>query len=408
MSQALLIPEAFSPSVSLHSGRPATTSLEVAKFFGKQHQHVMRSIDDLRSNTPESFSASNFGRAEYSDEQGKPRPMFILYRDGFMLLVMGYTGKKALAMKLAYIEAFNRMEEELARQKEADRNITQDIVDFPGTLSLTPSSVADRKPLRALVGSWAKLSNAPFDACWNQLKAAFNLANIKELPQEWIPDALAWVQARKEADRNITQDIVDFPGTLSLTPSSVADRKPLRALVGSWAKLSNAPFDACWNQLKAAFNLANIKELPQEWIPDALAWVQARIEALPRALPPQPERLPLYRNGCFYPPHRDRSHVPGPREAALLELWQDWSRREANLRQEFMAMLRELDARRGDLFSYAVSDLGRNADTMFSPQCLLDSLFQSRTEAEQRFHQALDDASLHLRLSLNVAVALGR
>lgn len=329
MSQAPLLPsEHFSPSVSLHSGRPATTSLEVAKFFGKQHQHVMRSIDDLRSNTPESFSASNFGRAEYSDEQGKPRPMFILYRDGFMLLVMGYTGKKALAMKLAYIEAFNRMEEELARQKEAARNITQDIVDFPGTLSITPSSVADRKPLRALVGSWAKLSNAPFDACWNQLKAAFNLANIKELPQEWIPDALAWVQAR--------------------------------------------------------------------------------IDALPRALPPQPERLPLYRNGCFYPPHRDRSHVPGPQEAALLELWQDWTRREAGLRQEFMAMLRELDARRGDLFSYAVSDLGRNADTMFSPQCLLDSLFQSRTEAEQRFRQALDDASLHLRLSLNVAVALGR
>lgn len=53
-----------------------------------------------------------------------------------------------------------------------------------------------------------------------------------------------------------------------------------------------------------------------------------------------------------------------------------------------------------------MSDLGSNADTMsmFSPQCLLDSLFQSRTEAEQRFRQALDDASLHLRLSLNVAV----
>lgn len=329
MSQAPLLPsEHFSPSVSLHSGRPATTSLEVAKFFSKRHDHVVRSIQDLISNTPESFSAPNFGAAEYSDEQGKPRPMFILYRDGFMLLVMGYTGKKALAMKLAYIEAFNRMEEELARQKEAARNITQDIVDFPGSLSITPSSVADRKPLRALVGSWAKLSNAPFDACWNQLKAAFNLANIKELPQEWIPDALAWVQAK--------------------------------------------------------------------------------IDALPKALPPQPERLPLYRNGCFYPPHRDRSHVPGPQEAALLELWQDWTRREAGLRQEFMAMLRELDTRRGDLFSHAVSDLGRNANTMFSPQCLLDSLFQSRTEAEQRFRQALDDASLHLRLSLNVAVALGR
>ena len=329
MSQATLLPpEHCSPSVSLHSGRPATTSLEVAKFFGKQHQHVMRSIDDLRSNTPESFSASNFGRAEYSDEQGKPRPMFILYRDGFMLLVMGYTGKKALAMKLAYIEAFNRMEEELARQKEAARNITQDIVDFPGTLSITPSSVADRKPLRALVGSWAKLSNAPFDACWNQLKAAFQLTSIRDLPQEWIPDAIAWVQKR--------------------------------------------------------------------------------IDTLPKALPPQPERLPLYRNGCFYPPHRNWNHVPGPQEAALLELWQDWTQREASLRREFMDMLRELDNRRGDLLSHAVSDLGRNAATMFSPQCLLDSLFQSRTEAEQRFRQALDDASLHLRLSLNVAVALSR
>lgn len=215
MSQATLLPsEHFSPSVSLHSGRPATTSLEVAKFFGKQHQHVMRSIDDLRSNTPESFSASNFGRAEYSDEQGKPRPMFILYRDGFMLLVMGYTGKKALAMKLAYIEAFNRMEEELARQKEAARNITQDIVDFTGTLSITPSSVADRKPLRALVGSWAQVSGLPFAACWNQLKAAFNLANIKELPQEWIPDAIDWVQKRIDA--------LPAPAPAAALPSSPA------------------------------------------------------------------------------------------------------------------------------------------------------------------------------------------
>lgn len=331
MSQAQLIPEVFSPSVSLHAGRPATTSLEVAQFFGKRHDNVLRDIAALLSQLPENSLQLNFEETYQEQETPlgvKQVRMFILYRDGFMLLVMGYTGKKALAMKLAYIEAFNRMEEELARQKEAARNITQDIVDFPGTLSITPSSVADRKPLRALVGSWAKLSNAPFDACWNQLKAAFNLANIKELPQEWIPDALAWVQAK--------------------------------------------------------------------------------IDALPKALPPQPERLPLYRNGCFYPPHRNRSHVPGPQEAALLELWQDWTRREAGLRQEFMAMLRELDARRGDLFSHAVSDLGRNADTMFSPQCLLDSLFQSRTEAEQRFRQALDDASLHLRLSLNVAVALGR
>lgn len=88
----------------------------------------------------------------------------------------------------------------------------------------------------------------------------------------------------------------DFTGTLSITPSTTEDRKPLRALVGSWAQVSGLPFAACWNQLKAAFNLANIKELPQEWIPDAIDWVQKRIDALPApattaALPASPSSL---------------------------------------------------------------------------------------------------------------------
>ena len=190
MSQAQLLPtEHFSPSVSLHSGRPATTSLEVAQFFGKQHQHVMRSIDDLRSNTPESFSASNFGRAEYSDEQGKTRPMFILYRDGFMLLVMGYTGKKALAVKLAYIEAFNRLEAELAAQRGAA------LPNGPH-VAITPSTTASRKPLEKLVKVWARQSGLIVGDCWTMLNAAFNLQSITELPEEWIPDAIAWVQGK--------------------------------------------------------------------------------------------------------------------------------------------------------------------------------------------------------------------
>ena len=115
MSQALLLSDTI-PSVSLHDGRPATTSLEVARFFGKQHQHVIRDITGLTDNCPESFSASNFGRASYLDEQANNRPMYIIHRDGFMLLVMGYTGKKALALKLAYIEAFNHMEAEIAKR----------------------------------------------------------------------------------------------------------------------------------------------------------------------------------------------------------------------------------------------------------------------------------------------------
>ena len=333
MSQAQLIPEVFSPSVSLHAGRPATTSLEVANFFGKRHDNICRDIRGLIESTPENFRALNFEETFRTipgpNNSERQETYFILYRDGFMLLVMGYTGKKALAMKLAYIEAFNRMEEELARQKEAARNITQDIVDFPGSISITPSSVADRKPLRALVGSWAKLSNAPFDACWNQLKAAFQLANIKELPQEWIPDALAWVQAK--------------------------------------------------------------------------------IDALPKALPPQPERLPLYRNGAFYlPPANNPAHKPGPQEEALMALWKEWGSRTRELEQLFNSLSRDLDACRGKTFAYAISDLGRHADTAFSTDAMLEGLHASQDTACDLFRQALHSMSRQLLLSLNVAVAMGR
>ena len=221
MSQAeLLAPAPLSPSVSIHSGRPATTSLEVAKFFGKRHDNVLRDIDALLSQLPENSLQPNFEETYQEQETpfgAKRIRMFILYRDGFMLLVMGYTGKKALSMKLPYIEAFNRMEEELARQKESALSFpTPD--DFTGTLSITPSTTEDRKPLRALVGSWAQVSGLPFTACWNQLKAAFNLANIKELPQEWIPDAIDWVQKRIDALP------APAPATaLPASPSSPAD-----------------------------------------------------------------------------------------------------------------------------------------------------------------------------------------
>ena len=333
MSQAeLLSPASLSPSVSLHSGRPATTSLEVAKFFGKRHDNVLRDIDALLSQLPENSLQLNFEETYQEQETPlgvKQIRVFIIYRDGFMLLVMGYTGKKALGMKLAYIEAFNRMEEELARQKES------------------------------------------------------------AIPASPTPD--------------------DFTGTLSITPSTTEDRKPPRALVGSWAQVSGLPFAACWNQLKAAFNLANIKELPQEWIPDALAWVQARIDALPKALPPQPERLPLYRNGAFYlPPANNPAHKPGPQEEALMALWKEWGSRTRELEQLFNSLSRDLDACRGKTFAYAISDLGRHADTAFSTDAMLEGLHASQDTACDLFRQALHSMSRQLLLSLNVAVAMGR
>lgn len=240
------------------------------------------------------------------------------------------------------------------------------------------------------------------------LVAMFARTPVAKAFRRWVLDVLDKLDAEQHSALSSSVPD-DFPGTLSITPSSVADRKPLRALVGSWAKLSNAPFDACWNQLKAAFQLANIRDLPQEWIPDAIAWVQKRIDALPKALPPQPEHLPLYRDGAFYlPPANNPAHKPGPQEEALMALWKEWGSRTRELEQLFNSLSRDLDACRGKTFAYAISDLGRHADTAFSTDAMLEGLYASQDTARDLFRQALHSMSRQLLLSLNVAVAMGR
>ena len=103
-------------SIELHdiNGKqvPAVTSLQVAEAFGKEHLHVLRDIRNILES--DDFTESNFGLSEYTDSTGRTLPMYIMSRDGFVLLGMGSTGAKARAMKISYIVRFNEMEAELA------------------------------------------------------------------------------------------------------------------------------------------------------------------------------------------------------------------------------------------------------------------------------------------------------
>lgn len=107
----------IAPDVSLVNGNPATTSLAIAECFGKHHKNVLRDIDQLLTDCPKEFGRLNFELSSYTNSQGKGQPMYTIFFDGFILLVMGYTGKKALQMKLAYIAAFNAMREKLEAKK---------------------------------------------------------------------------------------------------------------------------------------------------------------------------------------------------------------------------------------------------------------------------------------------------
>lgn len=98
MSQALLL-SSPSPSVSLHDGRPATTSLDVSKFFRKRHDAVLRDLRNIIVNCPEEFTAHNFVVSNYMDNTGRSLAMYIIFRDGFTLLAMGYTGPEAMPVQ---------------------------------------------------------------------------------------------------------------------------------------------------------------------------------------------------------------------------------------------------------------------------------------------------------------------
>lgn len=119
--------------INIKNDEAVTTSLLVADVFEKQHKNVIRTIESLVDGCEDSGLkielAKNFRKSSYLDAQRKRRPMYYITRDGFALLVMGFTGKKALEWKLKYISAFNEMESYINFRK-ADKQIQKHSMTF--------------------------------------------------------------------------------------------------------------------------------------------------------------------------------------------------------------------------------------------------------------------------------------
>lgn len=122
------------------AGQPCTNTLAIAQAFNKRHDHVLRDVKNLvealgeisiseldaiaeeNHFIPDVNNARKFGGVTYKDAKGETRPMYRLQRNAFMLLVMGYTGKKALLVKLRFLAAFDTMEELLSERYASYEN----------------------------------------------------------------------------------------------------------------------------------------------------------------------------------------------------------------------------------------------------------------------------------------------
>jgi len=131
--QPLIVPDELPSDFVFENenGELVTTSLIVAKVFGRQHGHVLRDIKEL--NCSKEFYLSNFGETFIISKMptGGERkdPCYEIKKDGFTFLVMGYTGEKAGKFKEDFIKAFNRMREMVISMKKSQQIVLPDFTD---------------------------------------------------------------------------------------------------------------------------------------------------------------------------------------------------------------------------------------------------------------------------------------
>lgn len=119
MNNTAVIPEFnFQKMVMASDGQVFTTSKKIADYFGKTHKNVLRKIKQTINDCPEEFAELNFEPTDYIDKNGDIKPMYKLSKDGYMLLVMSFTGKSAMLIKIKFIQAFNWMAEQINRWKD--------------------------------------------------------------------------------------------------------------------------------------------------------------------------------------------------------------------------------------------------------------------------------------------------
>lgn len=184
-------------NIQSHDGQLTVSSREIADNFGKRHDSVIRTIESLTGSTQN--CVQYFIPNTYKDLSGKANKEYLITRDGFSLLVMGFTGAKALEWKIKYIEAFNRMEESLKNPMyelikndpimqlrysqlqmeeriKANESKTQLIETRLNSIDGIDIQGDDQQKLNQMVRKYALKHGFLYNKAWGDFKQAFNTA----------------------------------------------------------------------------------------------------------------------------------------------------------------------------------------------------------------------------------------
>jgi len=186
-------------------GMPVVSSRYVAEIFEKEHFHVMRDIARLLDNTSglsEDFGLSNFGLSSYKNAQNKNQPEYILTRDGFIMLVMGYTGKKAMQFKETYIHRFNQMEQFITERNRAR-------LEFP-ELTQAILEVHETPKHYHFSNEMDMINRIVLDMTSKEYKKANNLGNVDSIRPFLTAEEIKYIALLQKADIGLVLTIKDY------------------------------------------------------------------------------------------------------------------------------------------------------------------------------------------------------
>ena len=171
--------------------RAVCTSMDVAETFGKAHDKVMRDIRELGC-SPE-FNAANFGDIYYTGSMNRKEKAYVMTRDGYTILVMGYTGDLAMKFKEAYIRQFNAMESALLGKRiEREKGVA---VRQALTKALQQSAENERMHGHAYSNYTNCIYKVLFGKNAAQLRDEFNIGKTDSLRDCFTSEQLRAVQS---------------------------------------------------------------------------------------------------------------------------------------------------------------------------------------------------------------------
>lgn len=192
----------FEQFVQINHSEPVTTSEFVAKAFGKEHKNILRKIEEIFTQVPDSFGERNFTLLEKERKNNLgffvKSKVYELTKDGFILLVMGFTGKNAMSIKIAYINAFNAIAEKL-RQIQAQQHVS--------ISHLISKEQADT--IQRAVEERSQRTGEPYQKIYAGLHTYLNIDSYRAMPVEHYTAALKYLESIPNAPDMFKSAVVE-------------------------------------------------------------------------------------------------------------------------------------------------------------------------------------------------------